>query len=158
MKMRLTPKKTAAFILAVMLLILPVVSQAASENVPKEYEGNANYLIDIRNPESIISSTTGKVCVISAIALPDTTVTLYSLNNDTNTYEKMYANGKALEATVGASGLYAQSIELKPGLNNIMVMASANGEVIETVKLEITLLKSSVSDNVKSLWQSLLSY
>ena len=70
----------------------------------------------------------------------------------------MYSDDKALEATVGASGLYAQNIELKAGLNNILVVASANGETIETVKLEITLLKSSVSENVKSLWQSLLSY
>lgn len=156
--MKSTLKNLAALILAMTLLLLPTASLAASENLPKDYEGNSNYLIDIRNPESIISSTTGKICVISAVALPNTTVTLYSLNTSSNTYEKMYAEGKALEATVGASGLYAQSIELKSGLNNIMVVASANGEVIETVKLEITLLKSSVSDNVKSLWQSLLSY
>ncbi len=156
--MKFTIKNLAALILAMTLLLLPTASLAASENLPKDYEGNSNYLIDIRNPESIISSTTGKICVISAVALPNTTVTLYSLNTSSNTYEKMYADGKALEATVGASGLYAQSIELKSGLNNIMVVASANGEVIETVKLEITLLKSSVSDNVKSLWQSLLSY
>lgn len=156
--MKFTIKNLVALILAMTLLLLPTASLAASENLPKDYEGNSNYLIDIRNPESIISSTTGKICVISAVALPNTTVTLYSLNTSSNTYEKMYADGKALEATVGASGLYAQSIELKSGLNNIMVVASANGEVIETVKLEITLLKSSVSDNVKSLWQSLLSY
>lgn len=151
-------KKTVPFILAAMLLMLPVVSSAASENLPRDYSGTVNYLIDIRNPESIISSTANKSCVISAIALPGTTVTLYALNSSTNTYEKIYADGKALEATVGASGLYAQNIELKSGLNNIMVVASVNGETIETVKLEITLLKSNVSENVKSLWQSLLSY
>ena len=156
--MKFTIKKLTALILATALIILPIVSLAAADNLPKDYEGNSNYLIDIRNPESVISSTTGKICVISAIALPNTTVTLYSLSTSTNTYEKMYIDGKALEATVGASGLYAQSIELKNGLNNIMVVASSNGEVIETVKLEITLLKSSVSENVKSLWQSLLSY
>lgn len=156
--MKFTLKKFTVLMLAVSLLILPTVSMAASENLPKDYVGNANYLIDIRNPESVISSTTGKVCVISAIAVPNTTVTLYSFNNSTNTYEKMYADGKALEATVGASGLYAQSIELKNGLNSIMVVASTNGAVTETVKLEITLLKSNVSDNVKSLWQNLLSY
>ena len=83
---------------------------------------------------------------------------VFFATNKTNTYDKIYADGKALEATVGASGLYAQNIELKSGLNSIMVVASANGETIETVKLEITLLKSSISDNVKSLWQSLLSY
>lgn len=151
-------KKVISFLIASMLMLLPVVSMAASENLPADYSGSVSYLIDIRNPESIISSTTNKTCVISAIALPGTTVTLYSLNNETNTYDKMYTDGKALEATVGASGLYAQSIELKSGLNNIMVVATANGETIETVKLEITLLKNSVSDNVKSLWQSLLSY
>jgi len=151
-------KKIISFVIAAMLMLLPVVSMASVENLPVDYEGSVNYLIDIRNPESIISSTTNKTCVISAISLPGTTVTLYSLNSETNTYDKMYLDDKALEATVGASGLYAQNIELKTGLNNILVVASANGETIETVKLEITLLKSSVSENVKSLWQSLLSY
>ena len=151
-------KKIIPFVIAAMLVMLPVIAMASSDNLPADYSGSVNYLIDIRNPESIISSTTNKACVISAIALPGTTVTLYSLNRETNTYDKIYADGKALEATVGASGLYAQNIELKSGLNSIMVVASANGETIETVKLEITLLKSSVSDNVKSLWQSLLSY
>ena len=151
-------KKIIAFLMAAMLMLMPVVSLAFNENLPADYSGSVNYLIDIRNPESIISSTTNKSCVISAVALPGTTVTLYSLNNSTNTYEKMYIDGKALEAVVGASGLYAQNIELSAGLNNIMVVASANGETIETVKLEITLLKNTISENIKSFWQSLLGY
>ena len=144
--------------MAVILVSLPAVSMASSENLPIDYKGSVNYLIDIRNPESVISSTTNKICVISAISLPGTVITLYTLNSETNTYDKMYSDDKALEATVGASGLYAQSVELKNGLNNIMVVASVNGETIETVKLEITLLKNSISENIKSLWQSLLGY
>ena len=144
--------------MAAMLMLMPMVSMAFTENLPADFSGSVNYLIDIRNPESIISSTTNKSCVISAVALPGTTVTLYSLNTATNTYEKMYVEGKALEAVVGASGLYAQNIELSAGLNNIMVVASANGETIETVKLEITLLKNTISENIKSFWQSLLGY
>lgn len=151
-------KRIFAALLAVMLLMAPVISMAAAENLPADYSGSVSYLIDIKNPESIISSTTSKTCVISASAVCGTTITLYSLNTETNTYDKMYIDGKALEATVGQSNMYAQSIELKNGLNSIMVVASANGEVFETVKLEITLLKSSVSSDVKSLWQSLLSY
>ena len=144
--------------MAAVLMLLPVVSMAASENLPADFSGSVSYLIDIRNPESIISSTTNKSCVISAVALPGTTVTLYSFNTSSNTYEKMYVEGRALEAVVGASGLYAQNIELSAGLNSIMVVAAANGETIETVKLEITLLKSSISENIKSFWQSLLGY
>lgn len=151
-------KRIIAFLVAAVFMVMPVMSMAANESLPSDFEGSVNYLIDIRNPESIISSTTNKSCVISAVALPGTTVTLYSFNAENNTYEKMYVDGKALESTVGASGLYAQNIELNNGLNTIMVVASANGETIETVKLEITLLKNSVSENVKSLWQSLLSY
>jgi len=151
-------KRIIAFLMAAILMLLPVVSMASNENLPADFSGSVNYLIDIRNPESIISSTTNKSCVISAVALPGTTVTLYEFNTSNNTYEKMYVGGRALEATVGASGLYAQNIELHNGLNTIMVVASANGETIETVKLEITLLKSSVSENIKSLWQSLLSF
>lgn len=151
-------KKIISLVLALVLSALPLVSMAASETLPKDYSGTANYLVDIKNPKSVISSTTSKNCVISASAVCGTMITLYRLNTANNTYEKMYADGKALESTVGQSNMYAQSIELKNGLNSIMVVASANGETFETVKLEITLLKSNVSSNVKSLWQSLLSY
>ncbi len=151
-------KKIISLVLALVLSALPLVSMAASETLPKDYSGTANYLVDIKNPKSVISSTTSKTCVISASAVCGTMITLYRLNTTNNTYEKMYADGKALESTVGQSNMYAQSIELKNGLNSIMVVASANGETFETVKLEITLLKSNVSSNVKSLWQSLLSY
>ena len=145
-------KKILSLLLALALIACPLVSMAAAENLPKDYNGTVNYLVDIKNPESVISSTTSKTCVISASAVCGTTITA------TDKYEKMYIDGKALEATVGQSNMYAQSIELKNGLNSIMVVASANGEAFETVKLEITLLRSSVSNNVKSLWQSLLSY
>ena len=151
-------KKILSLLLALALIACPLVSMAAAENLPKDYNGTVNYIVDIKNPESVISSTTSKTCVISASAVCGTKITLYQLNTATDKYEKMYIDGKALEATVGQSNMYAQSIELKNGLNSIMVVASANGEAFETVKLEITLLRSSVSNNVKSLWQSLLSY
>lgn len=151
-------KRLTALLIAAVIMILPVVSMAAAETLPADYSGTVNYLIDIKNPDEVISSTVGKTCVLSAVAVPGTQVTLYSLNSANNTYEKIYADGKALEAVVGASGLYAQGIELKKGLNNIMVVAYANDEAIETVKLEITLLKSGIAESIKSLWQSLLNY
>ena len=46
--------------------------------------------------------------------------------------------GYAMTSTVGASGLYAQSVNLNTGKNNIMVVAS-NAGGIEVIKLEITL-------------------
>lgn len=156
--MKYTKHVLIAVIAVLMSVMLPVAALASAETLPASYAGNVDYLIDIRNPESVISSTTGKSCTLSAVAVPGTVVTLYSFNESTNTYEKLYSDGKALETTVGASGFYAQSISLKNGLNTILVVASTNKDTVETTRLEITLLKTNVSENVKSLWQSLMGY
>ena len=128
---------------------------AAAETLPADYAGNTDSLIDIKNPESAVTSTATKVCVVSAVAAPGTTVTLYSFDADTNTYTKMYSDGAALETVVGAAGLYAQNIDLKTGVNNILV-AAQSGDSVETIRLEITLLKSGISETLRNIWQTII--
>lgn len=142
--------------LVVALTIIPMTSFASAETLAPDYVGNTTDLIDIKNPEAATASTTNKACVISAVATDGTTVTLYKLDAATNTYTKLYTDGKALESVVGAAGLYAQNIELSYGTNSIMVVAS-NGNLVETVKLEITLIKSNLIDTIKNLWQNIIN-
>lgn len=148
--------KLITIVLAVCLFVLPLSAFASAESLSKTYTGNTEDLIDIKNPEASATSTTNKACVVSAVAVPGTTVTLYKLDTESDKYIKLYSeDGKALEAVVGASGLYAQSLELKTGANNIMAVAT-NGSSTEVIKLEITLVKNNVADIIRNIWQSII--
>lgn len=144
-------------VICILIMSISVTGFAAADILASDYAGNTDTLIDIKNPEAAVSSTASKVCVISAVATPGTTVTLYTLDTESNTYTKMYSEGAPLETVVGAAGLYAQNIELKAGVNNILVTAES-GELVETTRLEITLIKNSLSDTIRNIWQAIISH
>lgn len=150
-------KRIITIILAMIICILPLSSALAA---PESFYGNpgsSSYgLMTIKNPEAVVSSTANKICVVSAVANPGTTITLYSYSSATGKYHKMYSNGYALESTVGAAGLFAQNISLKTGTNSILVYATYGGQY-QTVKLDITLLKSSVVDNGRNILQTIIN-
>ena len=146
-------------IVAVLIFVLasmPLISSAASANrLPAYYTGTVDYLIDIRNPETIVSTTTNRNCVISAVAVKGTKVTLYAYNPSTGSYEVLRnAQGNKLESYVGSSGLYVQQITLKDGLNSIMVVAHSSTVTYEVVKLEISLLNQGYMNKVNGNFKS----
>ena len=149
-------KLITAVILIFVLSAVPVISCFASANsLPAYYSGTVDYLIDIRNPETIVSTTTNRNCVISAVAVKGTKVTLYAYNSATGTYAVLKnAYGEKLETYVGSSGLYVQQITLKDGLNSIMVVANSSSVTYEVVKLEISLLNKGYMDNVNAKFKS----
>ncbi len=149
-------KKIIAIMLSAMLCIIPMAAFASPEALGADYAGNTTELIDIKNPEAAVTTTASKACVISAVAASGTTVTLYKLDTATNTYVKMYSADGALESVVGAAGLYAQNLELTYGTNNILVVAKS-GDSVETIKLEITLIKNNLIDTIRNLWQSIIN-
>ena len=150
-------KKLITTILTIAILTMPMLAFASAETLPAGYAGNSDALIDIKNPEAAVTSTTSKICVVSAVAVSGTTVTLYTYDNASGKYVKMYSDGKALESVVGAAGLYAQSVELKSGANTILVVANS-GDATETIKLDITLLKNDFAESLRSIWQTLINY
>ena len=149
-------KFITALVLIVALSSIPFVSGLASANsLPAYYSGTVDYLIDIRNPETIVSTTTNRNCVISAVAVKGTKVTLYAYNSATGTYDVLRnAYGETLETYVGSSGLYVQQITLKDGLNSIMVVANSSTVTYEVVKLEISLLNKGYMDNVNAKFKA----
>lgn len=152
-------KKFKLFTAVVMVIIMSltqIISAGASSNsLPSYYSGTVDYLIDIRNPETIVSTTTNRNCVISAVAVKGTKVTLYAYNSMTGAYEVLRnAYGEKLETYVGNSGLYVQQITLKDGLNSIMVVAHSTSVTYEVVKLEISLLNKGYMDNVNAKFKS----
>lgn len=151
-------KKLSALILALALCLVPLTSFASPEVLEPDFAGNTDSLIEIKNPEASVSSTTSTSFVISAVAANGTTVTLYTPDAATGKYIKMYsADGVALESVVGAAGLYAQNLELTYGTNNILVVATGADGLVETSKLEITLVKTNLIDAIKNIWQSIIS-
>jgi len=149
-------KFITALVLIVAMSAIPFVSGLASANsLPAYYSGTVDYLIDIRNPETIVSTTTNRNCVISAVAVKGTKVTLYAYNSATGTYDVLRnAYGEKLETYVGSSGLYVQQITLKDGLNSIMVVANSSTVTYEVVKLEISLLNKGYMDNVNAKFKA----
>ena len=159
-------KRVISIILTAFVMLAPIVSLAntgdntiiystSSEgSLPATYSGSVSGLITIKNPETLVSSTTTRSYVVSAVAMPNTIVTLYAYNAQTDKYEKMFSeSGEAMTTTVGASGLYAQSVNLNTGKNNIMVVASGTSGV-EVIKMEITLNLGFV-DKLKSFGVSI---
>ncbi len=152
--------KMKSLMITVMLVFIlstiPTLTGFASANsLPASYSGTVDYLIDIRNPETIVSTTTNRNCVISAVAVKGTKITLYAYNSATGSYEVLRnAYGQKLESYVGSSGLYVQQITLKDGLNTIMVVAHSSSVTYEVVKLEISLLNQGYLDNVNGKFKS----
>lgn len=149
-------KFLTACVLIVILASMPLMVGATSaSSLPAYYSGTVDYLIDIRNPETIVSTTTNRNCVISAVAVKGTKVTLYAYNSATGSYEVLRnAWGGKLESYVGSSGLYVQQITLKDGLNSIMVVANSSSVTYEVVKLEISLLNKGYMENVNGNFKS----
>lgn len=143
-------KTLIALSLAVALGICPLTGFAAGETITHDYASSCDWLATVVNPETLTSTTSSRTFVISAMAVQGAIITVYSLNPETNLYEKMYVDGAPLETTVGASGLYAQQITLKDGVNNLMVYAT-NGVDDQAIRLEITLLEETFLDK---LWFS----
>ena len=149
--------KIIVLILSTLILSAPIAAFADVQNtsvmyttssegsLPATYSGNRDDIISLKNPQTLITSTTTKSYVISAVAQPDSVVSLYSYNPSTDKYDKMLSeDGVLMQISVGASGLYAQSVNLNNGKNEIMLVAT-KGTDTEVIKLEITLNQNIVA-------------
>ena len=135
------------------IMAMPLVSFAATpEFVGTTYSGNCSDLFDILNPDSFSTTTTISTCIVSAAADAGSNVAIYLYDAATGMYRKIttYFGGVRLEeTTVGASGLYAQQVLLRDGLNRILVYAE-KGSKIQTTRLEVTLVSKKFQGNIKS--------
>ncbi len=116
-----------------------VYTTSAEGSLPATYSGNVDDIVSLKNPQLLISSTATKSYVVSAVAQTDSVICMYALNNQTGKYDKMYTDdGALMQSTIGASGLYAQSVNLNNGKNSFMLVA-LKGTNTEVIKFEITL-------------------
>ena len=108
-------------------------------SLPGNYSGNTDDIFSLKNPQELVTTSTTKSYVVSGIAQTDSVVSLYAYNSETGNYDRIYTDdGVLMETKVGASGLFAQSVNLNPGKNSFMIVAT-KGTGTEVIKLEITL-------------------
>ena len=139
-----------------MLVCIPFVSFASLDaniiyttssegSLNTNFAGNATDIFLLKNPQEAVSATSTKSYVVSGIAQPDSTITLYAYNSTTDKYDRMITDtGVLMQTKVGASGLFAQSVNLNPGKNSIMLVATKDNNT-QVVKFEITLNQSLFS-------------
>lgn len=134
----------------------------AAEAAPAEMYGipqsSGLLYIDIYNPETVVSTTTQSDYVLSGVAKSGVVVSVYYLEKSTGKYKLAYINGMPAVQVIGASGYFAQRIQLNEGKNTILVRvdsASDSAVPAQVVNLEINLLVDSFWDRFKSTSQNM---
>lgn len=145
-----------SILICFILVCIPFSSLASTEDaiiyttssegsLSGNYTGNATDVFSLKNPNDLVSTTSTKSYVVSGIAQPDSVVSLYAYNPSSGRYDRMYTDtGVLMQTKVGASGLFAQSVNLNAGKNSFMIVAT-KGNSTQVVKLEITLNQSLFS-------------
>ena len=148
---------------AVFCLIGTIGVLAAPDTVASDACGNTYDLIVITNPQNQKDSTFDSGYIISGYGREGTVVTLYWHDAGENVYKKIYnetqyidGNGQTQKAyseatvTIGASGLFMNTVNLAQGGNNILVRAE-NGDKVQLMKLSVTKYNYNLFDIIKSL-------
>lgn len=145
-------KKFIALLICMMIVVIPMGAMAAPEFVGEEYSGNTDSLFTVLNPDSFSTTTSCSTCIVSAAGTQGSTMAVYLFDSATGMYRKIntYINDvKQADSVVGWSGLYAEQVLLRNGLNKILVYAQ-NGSQIQTNRLEVTLVSEKFGGNLKA--------
>ena len=140
-------KKPSCALIALSALLCPVLSSAAPASLPANVGSNTSNLIVITNPPSF-SSTTQKGVVFCGYGNNGTTVTLYLFNSTTQRYEKMSVYGSPVTSSINASGVFWKKVNLPGGSNKVLVYAE-NGNSVQVVRREVSVLNSGLADKIK---------
>ena len=153
-----------AFISAVLCVLFgSAAAYAAPETVASDAVGNTYELVVVTKPQNQKDSTFDSGYIISGYGKEGTVVTLYWHDSTENVYRKIYnetqyvdAAGAAQKtyaeasATIGASGLFMNTVNLAQGSNNILVRAE-KGDCVQLMRLSVTKYNYNLFDIIKSL-------
>lgn len=146
-------KKFVSLLLALLAVFsVPYASFAAYEtSIPLSAQGNSTSLVYIKRPRSLSGSTSDKTYTISATGLQNTKVRVYRLSSG-DTCELIKS-----EKQIGASGLFSTVVEL-PDSNNTFIIYAENGSSNQVVKIQISKVKKSTVDKLKSVTVNVLNF
>lgn len=148
-------KKKILSILLALLVLIPAqcVSYAAYEtSIPLTAQGSAADLIYIKRPQSHSASTSDKTYTISAVGAAGTNIRVYKYSSEDDTCNLIKASKQ-----IGASGLYSTVVDL-PESNNTFIVYAENGEKDQVVKIQISKVKKSTVDKLKSVTVNILNF
>ncbi len=146
-------KKLLSLLLALTVVFsISTVSFAAYEtSIPLSAQGNSSNLIYIKRPQSLSGSTSDKTYTISAIGTQNTKIRVYKqTNGDSCSLVKS-------EKQIGASGLFSTVVDLSSS-NNTFVIYAENGTNNQVVKIQISKVKKSTVDKLKSVTVNVLNF
>lgn len=136
---------------------------AAPDTIASDAVGNTYELIVITNPQNQKDSTFDSAYIVSGHGKEGTTVTLYWHDATEDVYKKIYNETQYVDAegvsqkayseatvTIGASGLFMNTVVLAQGGNNLLVRAE-NGDKVQIMKLSLTKYSYNLFDILKSL-------
>lgn len=145
-------KSLCSFSVIVIFLLIGTFSAFASpDTLPGDITSTIEGLITIRNPEAVSSSTTNSKLALSAVASPGTVVTVYRYDANTNTYNKILVDDAPLEATIGASWLFATQVDLSAGQNHFLIRGAWDDETYSVSRFDVSLLNEGFMDRVKGI-------
>lgn len=154
-------KVASAVLVLCIISILGVF--AAPDTVSADATGNTYDLLVVTHPQNQKDSTFDSTYIVSGYGKEGTVVTLYWYDATDGVYKKVYnetqyvdENGATQTAyseatvTIGASGLFMNSISLVQGTHNILVRAE-NGENVQVMKISLIKYSFNLFDILKSL-------
>ena len=145
-------KKLISFFL-ILIMLVSMSAVCFADGVTYKDVGNAANILVIKKPENAQSQSNKSVYPVSGVADPGCTVTVLTYNSADGLYYPKYdAEGKVLQATVGASGLFCFNVQLASGDNNLAVQAvTADNTKIQRVFFKINLVSLGWLNSIKSL-------
>ncbi len=145
-------KKLISFFL-VLIMLVSMSAVCFADGVTYKDVGNAANILVIKKPENAQSQSNKSVYPVSGVADPGCTVTVLTYNSaDGLYYAKKDAEGKVLQTTVGASGLFCFNVQLNSGDNNLAVQAvTADNTRVQRVFFKINLVSLGWFNSIKSL-------
>lgn len=140
-------------VLLVLIMVLSMSAVSLAAGVTYKDVGNAANILVIKKPENAQSQSNKSVYPVSGVANPGCTVTVLTYDSqDGLYYPKKDAEGKVLQTTVGASGLFCFNVQLQSGDNNLAVQAvTADNTKVQRVFFKINLVSLGWYNNIKSL-------
>jgi len=146
-------KLISLLIAALMLFSISSVAFAAYETqIPLSAQGNSTNLVFIKRPQTLSASTSDKTYTISAVGPKGTTIRIYKQVPGTD-----YCQLVKAEQEIGASGLYSTVVDLTNDQNTFVVYAE-NGTTNQVVTIEISKVKKSTVEKLKSVTVNILNF
>lgn len=145
-------KAVCSFSVLLLALSLGAICAFASPDyIAADTVSTKDGLITVCAPEQTSSSTTNQKLAISAVASPGTVVTVYRYDGGSGYYQKIWANGSPLEASVGSSWLFATQVDLQPGLNQFLVRGAWDENTYSVARFDVNLLNQGFMDRIKGV-------